>query len=106
MFEDRMKEKAAEAGKARAAGERKANCSRLAKRVSDDLTHYIGKNLDPSTIEVGVRQNLVEVRKKTSADQMVITVKAYDPPKFNLSIRGPFKFDQKGMVDTVVEWMK
>ena len=109
MFEDRMREKAAEAAKATAAEDRcKAERGRVAVQVSEQLIQYIGKNpnIYGHTIEVGVQDDRVTARKKASADS--IEIMALSPTKFQLSVNGASQeeVDRKGMIDTVVDWMR
>lgn len=108
MFEDRVRAKAADAEKTRAAEkELQAQRGRVAVQVSEQLIAYIDKYPDPyrPTFAVRVEADRVTVRKKASPEKMEITT--LSPTTFQLSFNGAFteETDRNGMIDAVLEWM-
>jgi hypothetical protein len=75
IFDDEAKKMVDEIAFAeRQDAQRKAELSPIARKVSEDLMSYIGRHPRPQgpDIEIGVNENRITLRKKTTSDTLEI----------------------------------
>jgi hypothetical protein len=84
-------------------------CNQIARRVSEDAISYLAKHPHTPhtpTVEVGVNENQVTLRKKTTSHMLEITCTGLET--FKATIDGviqPKATSKSGMARAVLHWL-
>jgi hypothetical protein len=101
--EKKMVEEAAAAN--RAEEQRKAEHNEVAHNVAEDLTSYMGNHPRNQDIDIGVHDNRVSLRKKTTSKTFEITCIGGDTFKMTVDGETRGSSNKSAMARSVIRWL-
>ena len=106
IFDEEEKKMADEASAAsRAEAQTKAEHNQVAGKIAEDLTSYMGSHPRNQNIDIGLHENRVSLRKKTTSNTFEITCIGGDAFKMAVDGETCGSSNKSAMARSVIRWL-